>query len=327
VGKPQRSRLVFVVALVLGLLGGLRFAGGQDQQSCPKDTRGITGRELYELLISIDVQKSDRAKAIVGQVYSRNYGHGVIPGRSTLYRFAEITKTYLRENPGKMVQPAEAVINEVLGGVPDIRRLPDKIKEQERFWLNVDKAAKAYFAEPSPSNAQKLYMALPQRQLSVLDDDGFERVLQTIFDFFPGEGANFSILEKKIQEGEPNAADVGFRLINIADGAFAEVLLHDLGKILDKDAGLFLHKLAEHQGNTEPTVFDLLDSILYPVAWWERPDRDDDMNKYNEILKNRLENRIKALESIDDENVRPIRDRCLSILRADMPKTEPGAIK
>ena len=323
-GKPQR-RFLCVGALMMCFLCALRFAGGQDQQSYPKDTRGLSGRELYELLISIDVQKSDRAQAIIGQVYSRNYGHGVIPGRSTLYGFAEITKTYLRENPGKMVQPAETVINEVLGGVPDIRRLPDKIKEQKRFWLNVDKAAKAYFAEPSPSNAQELYMALPQRRLSVLDDDGFERALQTIFDSFSGEGANFSILEKNIQEGEPNAVDVGFRLINIADGAAAEDLFHDLGKILDKDPRLFLHKLAEHQGKTEPTVFDLLDSILNPVAGWEVP--DEDMSKYNELFKNRLENRIKALESIDDEKVKPIRDKCLSILRADMPKKEPSGIK
>jgi len=188
-----------------------------------------------------------------------------------------------------------------------------QIAALKTFWGNAYKAAQAYFSLPSPETAKKFYMALPDKRLPSLDPDGEFRLSDLVFDFWDsGMAKNFSILKKDMEEGEPNAVDVGFRLINISDGGNGEALLYALGHIIDRHPILFLQKIIAHQGESEPSALELLDDILDPVAWWEQ---QQDEAGYPELLKRRLEIRIKALESVNDNDLKEIRDRCLTILK------------
>lgn len=197
--------------------------------------------------------------------------------------------------------------------------IPAQAEAQKKFWSDAYKAAEAYFAQPSPENAEKFFMALPDKQLPHLDADGELRLINFVFDNDGiGKARNFSILIKSMEKGEPEAVDLGFRLINISDGLAGEGLCYFLGRIVDKYPRLFLQKLLVHQSKTEPSVLELLDSILHPVAWWEQ---QNDEAGYPELLKKRLDIRIKALESVNDNDLKEIRDRCLTILKNRVPRS------
>ncbi len=211
---------------------------------------------------------------------------------------------YLIAHPDSQEQSIDQLVMEVL------KNAPAQIEETKAFWINAYKAAEAFFLQPSPEKAELFYKALPDKRMPSLDFQGYVRLSYFVF------GSNFSILEKEmVERGEPLAVDVGFRLINISDGGAGESLVHALGEIVLKHPRLFLQKVLSHQGKTEPTVFYLLGSILDPVAWWEMPEDDKGEVKYKELYESQRASRIKALETVDDPDLKAIRDRCIEILR------------
>lgn len=275
----------------------------QDSQS-RQNSSYIKGTELLRMLRSSNRAEIDRASSLIGEIYGPKLNDGIIPDHEVLYGLGRILMAFMTDHPESQGQPIDQLVMEVL------KNAPAQIEETKAFWIGAHKAAEAYFTQPSPENAALFYKALPDKRMPDLDFQGYVRLSDYVFDY------NFSILEKQMGEsGEPHAVDVGFRLINISDGAAGEMLVHALGEIVLKHPRLFLQKVLAHQGKTEPTVLDMLDSILYPVAWWEMPEDDKDQVKYEELLDSQRASRIKALESVDDPDLKAIKDRCIEILR------------
>jgi hypothetical protein len=298
-----------VVTLIL-VASILQAGFAQDTQS-RQNSANITGAELLRMLRSSSSAGTDQASSLIGEIYGPKLNNGIIPDSETLYGLGRILMDYMTDHPVSQGRSVEQLVMEVL------KDAPAQIEEIKAFWANAYKVAEAYFSHPSPENAEKLYMALPDKRLPSLDFKGYVQLGNLIFDF----GSNFSILEKNMEEGDPHAVDVGFRLINISDGAAGEVLVHALGEILPKHPRLFLQKLLVHRFKAEPSVFRLLGEILNPVAWWEIPEDDINQVKYKELLNTRLALRIKALESVDDPDLKEIRDLCLAKLRKKILQT------
>lgn len=295
----KRGLVLALILVICILLEG--FA--QDIQS-RQNSSNIKGAELLRMLRSINGAEIDRASSLIGEIYGPKLNNGIVPDHETLYGLGRILMAYLTEHPESRSQPIDQLVIEVLKNAPAL------IEETKAFWITAHEAAEAFFLQPSPENAGLFYKALPDKRMPDLDFRGYVRLGDFVF------GSNFSILEKQmVERGEPHAVDVGFRLINISDGAAGETLVHALGEIVLKHPRLFLQKALAHQGKTEPTVFDMLGSILYPVAWWEMPEDDKDEVKYKELYDSQRSSRIKALETVDDPDLKAIRDRCIEILR------------
>jgi len=292
------SLLILPIVFVLSLHGI-----SQTAISTQKSAK-ITGAELLKMLRSSRGAENDRASSIIGEIFGPKLNNGVIPDSETLHGLGRILMNYMTDHPASQARSVEQLVMEVL------RNAPAQIEETKAFWVNAHKAAVEYFLQPSPENAEKFFRALPDKRLPSLDFQGYVRLCDFVF------GSNFAILEKDMVEvGEPYAVDIGFRLINISDGGNAEMLIPVLGEITLKHPRLFLQKVLAHQGKTQPTVFKLLNDLVLPeVGWWEMTEEENPA-KYKELLSTRRALRIKALESVDDPDLREIRDRCLAILK------------
>ena len=292
------SLLILPIVFVLSLHGI-----SQTAISTQKSAK-ITGVELLKMLRSSSGAENDRASSIIGEIFGPKLNNGVIPDSETLYGLGRILMDYMTDHPASQGQSVEQLVMEVL------RNAPAQIEETKAFWVNAHKAAVEYFLQPSPENAEQFFRALPDKRLPSLDFQGYVRLCDFVF------GSNFVILEKDMVEvGEPYAIDIGFRLINISDGGNAEMLIPVLGEITLKHPRLFLQKVLAHQSKTQPTVFKLLNDLVLPeVGWWEMTEEENPA-KYKELLSTRRALRIKALEGVDDPDLREIRDRCLAILK------------
>jgi hypothetical protein len=292
----KNGMLVFSIFSIFLLRPG--WAGSIDLTEDAQDARSISSRELLAMFHSVDSVNMRKALSLIGDIYASRYNEGIIPDEDTLYGLGQVVADYLSVHPDEMDQAAERVV------VKALRDAPGKIQEHKLFWEKAYAAAQIYFSNPSSENADRLYRLLPDRRLPGLDFKGQTR----LFYFFDGK---LSILIKKFEAGDPHALDIGFRLINISDGAFAEILFPGLGRAIPDHPRLFLQKL---RTNLNKEDFDLLDGILYPLSLGEIPENDPDHVKYKELRNARIEVRIKALKTVQDVELRELRDRCILIL-------------
>ena len=263
--------------------------------------QGITARQLRSM-------NYDSALRLISEIYRVRWNGGEAPDKELQIGLADLIWTYLDENPGSLDRPASEIIAAAL------KNVPRQIKEQKVLWGRALKAAEEYFSKATPENARALSQALPDRQLPRIAFD------QEVLVVNIADGILSSLLKQKMDEGEPNAMDVGFRMINIADGGFGEMLFSALGEISAKHPRLFLEKAAAHLGSKSRDDLDrLLHSILYPqpFAWREIPDDySEDDPRLKVLVKHEAELRIQALKTVDDKDLRTIRDRCLAVLEA-----------
>lgn len=298
------------LCLLLVLISSIPLWGTAQNAASPQKSTDITGNELVRMLKG-STYDHDRALSYIGRIYGKNINHGNAPDSGMLDGFAEILENYLFTTDRKWDVPAEGLVTEALKDAPAM------ISAQEIIWKTAYKAAQVYFSEPTPKNAEKLFLALPEEGAFIYLAEGEARVIDLIFDYTAeGRSKNLSVLEKNIEAGEPHAVDVGFRLIHLTDGATAEILLYILGRFADNHPRLFLQKLLAHLGKPGSSLSWRLDNILLMItAWGEIPEAGNDPVKIKEIRNARFAFRIKALESVGDPDLKEIRDRCLSILK------------
>jgi len=290
----KKSRLI-QAAIILHLFWPLWHADLEAQGA----GQGIMARQLRSM-------NYDSALRMISEIYRVRINDGAAPDEELRIGLADIIWAYLDENPGSLDRPASEIITVAL------KNVPRQIEEQKALWGRALEAAEAYFSKATPENARALSQALPDRQLPRI---AFNQERLVIYKAFAD--SSFSLLDQEFADGEPNAIDVGFRLINISDGGAAEALFHDLGEILLKHPRLFLEKVAAHLGNKSHEEFDrLLRSMLNPVAWWEMPENDDSETKYRALFEKNRELRIQALRSVKDVDLKDIRDSCLAVLGA-----------
>jgi hypothetical protein len=262
---------------------------------------GIMARQLRSM-------NYDAVLRMISEIYRVRINDGTAPDEELRIGLADIIWAYLDENPGSLDRPASEIIAAAL------KNVPRQIEEQKALWGRALEAAEAYSLKATPENARALSQALPDRQLPRIAFD------QEVLVVNIADGIFSSLVRPKMDEGEPNAMDVGFRMINIADGGFGEMLFSALGEISAKHPRLFLEKAAAHLGSKSRVDLDwLLASILTPnpFAWGEMPDDySEDDPRALALVKKEAELRIRTLKTVNDKDLRTIRDHCLAVLEA-----------
>lgn len=266
----------------------------------------ITARQIRSLMSS----GTGYAFALqsMSDFYRDRLNNGESPDEELRIGLGDLFSDYLSENPRYLdLQAAELF-------ALAFKEVHSLIEEQKAIWSGALNAAKAYYSTMSPELAKAFFEALPDHRLPRLAFDQEVLVIRVA-----SSDRNMSELKEKLEAGEPAAVNVGFRLIYISDGAFAEELFHVLGEILPKHPRLFLEKAAAHLGrkNREDSDWILDHLVLDLIAWWEMPEDDDEKGTKRLALEEKeRELRIKALKSVEDDGLRTIRDRCLALLTA-----------
>lgn len=289
---------LFVVFLVL-----LKSSGAEAQ----KTYRDITSRQLRSLMM--DEAGYAFARGCMSDYYRDKINNGQIPDDELSIGLVDLFLGFLSQNPTYQ----DRQVSELLAVA--FKNVPGQIEEQKAIWSKALKAGQAYYLELSPELAKAYFEALPDHQLPRI---AFEQQVPVVEMAY----GNLGKLEEKFQVGEPNAVDIGFRLIHISDGAFSEELFHALGEIVAWNPRLFLEKAAAHLGR-KSLIDDpdyVLDHIILDlVAWWEIPEDDDETRTKTRALEEKeRERRIEALKTVTDKSLQAIRDRCLAILTAKL---------
>jgi hypothetical protein len=174
----------------------------------------------------------------------------------------------------------------------------DVIREQEEAinWEVIKKAYDEYLIYPSTENAHKLYETLPKEDIGRLEVEGRD-VRKYIYE-------NYQLLAYQMLAGDRNAVKVAFRLFNISDADFTESIDSTLGQLIRIHPKLFLEELELHKN-----VY-FVQEVDYPLFGTHPSFIDRD--KAEEL---ELELRVKALESVEDKELRTIRDECINQLR------------
>lgn len=108
----------------------------------------------------------------------------------------------------------------------------------EPSWTEITRRVKAYAAHPSTENARSAISAIPDKQISFSGVSAETEANQSIYAEKP-----MFVLEKQVQKRHQASVELAFRMMNIADGAFAEDLDVIVGKLITIDPALFLEEL------------------------------------------------------------------------------------
>lgn len=160
---------------------------------------------------------------------------------------------------------------------------------QSTKWIDFEKAWHNYLTNPTHDNSVKVYTLLPDKVMGGDYPDGGQtsRVFSKI-----------EQLDKMIQRGDRDALRVAFKLFTIADGADAEGLQIEIGKLINTDAKLFLQELKIHR--------KLVVSLGGLVG-----NLGEDYVDEPELQRKEKEKRIQSLKNIMDKNLIDVRDECL----------------
>lgn len=163
-------------------------------------------------------------------------------------------------------------------------------------WYKLDTIWQAYLDYPSSDNALKVYRLLPSSghidyTYSQIETDVIDSILENII-----------LLERQIYACDTNAIKVAFRLLSISDGAFTEVLCMILGNLIRINPQLFLKELADN-----PDWMVILGSLVGNFG-----DEYIDKMRAREL---EVSDRIKALQSVQDEELLMLREECIKALK------------
>lgn len=161
-------------------------------------------------------------------------------------------------------------------------------------WKALEETWNAYYTEPSEETAQKIAALLPNGAKVMDIKDGFT-VLNSIND-------HLGVLEGEIYSGNPNAVKLGFRLFTIAYGGFEVNLNKIMGNLIAFNPRIFLEELGANR-DLFPNLETLLGSFLRDTA--------------NDAVARDLEKklRIKSLESVEEKDLKSLRNECIKILK------------
>jgi hypothetical protein len=147
--------------------------------------------------------------------------------------------------------------------------------------------------DSSPENAKAFLCTLPKDKPENEKGDASKTRYYIYF--------KYSLWESKVLAGDRYITEAVFRLLNVADGAFAEALGTVLSTLAQINPRLFLEILYEYRNAW------YVKHIGYPV------DGSNYNNPKDQISE--LERRIKALESVKDPKYSELRDECIRQLR------------
>lgn len=158
---------------------------------------------------------------------------------------------------------------------------------------NFGKVWEEYVAHPNSESAQEVYSMLP---------DGTDREIRLQVEVRPLISKSLNVLESQIYSGERNSLKVAFRLFTIADTALEEELAKILGNSIRFNTRLFLQELNNHR-NLVPYLSLIVCSFR--------------LSQEGNVSGQQLEKktRLKALEYVDDDNLKEIIKECIKTLK------------
>jgi hypothetical protein len=177
---------------------------------------------------------------------------------------------------------------------------PSLGKQETVHWQIIKNAFDKYLDYPSTENATLLCDVLPQEDIKNLGEDyGVSEYLYK----------NYEILAYEMKCGDKNAVKAAFSLFNISDGAFTEEIEWSLAELIRIQPKLFLEELELHKNGY------FIREVDYPLF-------GEGIIFLDKMRAQTLESemRIKALESVTDERLRPIRDECIKRLNDHIRK-------
>ncbi len=148
-----------------------------------------------------------------------------------------VTRTQLNRS----VRWLFAVVSLVLICVDAPALLAAEAPRKAPDWPAVQRAFAAYMKVPDCRNADTLVSLIPDRELEVAErPDG--KTTDLLY-------SNLAILQVGMLFGDPCATRLAFRLLRVADAAFAEDLEASLGALATSRPRLFLAELAQARVN------------------------------------------------------------------------------
>ena len=172
-------------------------------------------------------------------------------------------------------------------------------------WLDLGLAWQRYEENPDTTNALGVIERLPSARVPVNPDDRNEALVRGELSGSV-QRADGGPLGRQVRAGDPGALRLAFRLLVLADGAYAESLQEILGSVITDDPSLFLRELMQ-QADVVPTP-PL--GILLGLG----PDFVDRAD----AARAEIEARIAALSSVREPALWSARDACIEALRGEV---------
>ncbi|MGB8957563.1 MAG: hypothetical protein WCC00_00990 [Candidatus Aminicenantales bacterium] len=169
-------------------------------------------------------------------------------------------------------------------------------QEQSSDWDTLEMAARTYFNYPSTENARLFYLGLQKPLRANMDRSN------KLFDFV---FKNLYVLARQIHEGDRNAVKLGFWLYNYSSGLYTMELDAMMADSIRSHPQLFLEELKASPNAQQ------IKRLGYPLCE-SRINSSDDQGAEHRY---ELEMRIKALESVTNDELVDLRDICLREIR------------
>lgn len=112
------------------------------------------------------------------------------------------------------------------------------VSGQATKWADFEKAWDNYLSNSTHDNSLIAYKLLPDKLTT--DDYPEDGLISRIF-------SNIEQLEMLVQQGDRDALRLAFKLFAIADGANAEGLQIEIGKLINTNPKMFLQELKNHR--------------------------------------------------------------------------------
>lgn len=203
----------------------------------------------------------------------------------------------------KTIRTVLLVVLIILGAVSVARYAAGSSRMGQMLdWKKVLIVYDAYVDDPIKKNAVNLLNALPKDRINEAIGDT-EAAMRYIF-----SPDNYPVLYEEAISGDKIAIEILFRLLNIADGGYLELLENNLGWIARDKPRLFLETAKLYENTVHAKRFGCPASFVGGEIMH--------LGAVTHILKKRLE----ALQSIRDPELAEIRDACIMKIKKALEK-------
>ncbi len=170
-----------------------------------------------------------------------------------------------------------------------------KPEDCEPYWTKVAALNEQYETAHKQDSAVQLWKLLPTGK--TLPPEGCQARIDSLDHLERAQDYR----AKRILAGDKTAIQLSFRMLNVADGAFAERIDIDLGKIIVKHPDLFLLGLKSEYGDEFCS-----DGLLANLGEYDLSEK---------AKKAKLTERETALLSVKEGSLKKLRDLCVSRLK------------
>jgi len=183
--------------------------------------------------------------------------------------------------------------------------LAQESKQAKTDWVQVREAFDAYFFSPTEENAMRVLSALPDK----IDDEttNYEALNSAIIGIWDDHISELSALIKK---GDRLALRIAYNYARFTDGIYSEAMCNIIGDsvvvmpvIFLEETGLFKKNYPRSNVANDEGLSQILFYFIALYAF--RPD----------VISKEVRARIKALESVEREDLLEFRDDCMRRLR------------